>query len=241
MTTTTALIDGDNILHFALWKKTNARDAKESFDYWINRIQEEAFCGDRIIAFKHPYNFRLDLFPEYKAVPSRITHRENKPPYFDEVVHYIERKEEVASVYGLEADDLIAIWVNQFLEQSKSFVVITVDKDLDQLEGFHYNPNPILEKNFYLISPEEAKLNFLTQLLKGDPMDRIPGIPGIGPVKAATILAGKTVEEAKTTVIERYKLAFEENWFDHFLINAKLLWLLREEGKYFTWKTWESI
>ena len=69
----------------------------------------------------------------------------------------------------------------------------------------------------------------------GDSMDKIPGLPKCGPVKAEAIIASAgTVQEAADLVLDNYFLSYGENWEDYFLANGKLLWLQRKDYDWFT-------
>ena len=79
-----------------------------------------------------------------------------------------------------EADDDVGIASTQYRGW-----IVHVDKDLDQLPGWHYNPIKDLR---YYVTEEEGLLSFYKQLLTGDRVDNIVGLYGIGPVKAAKLL-----------------------------------------------------
>lgn len=85
---------------------------------------------------------------------------------------------------GCEADDELGIGATD--PRQKSFIA-TIDKDLDQVPGWKFN---WVKDSVYNVSPRQADFNFYTQLLTGDRTDDIPGLEGVGPVAAATILDG---------------------------------------------------
>lgn len=121
-----------------------------------------------------------------------------------------------------EADDAVAIESCR----SNSWIVHQ-DKDLDQLEGWHYNP--IKEHKYYVTAFEGLK-NFYRQMLTGDRIDHIVGLRGIGPVKADRLIKDCNTEiELYTAVCEAYEKAGEP--LERVIENARLLWLRREEGQ----------
>jgi hypothetical protein len=79
-----------------------------------------------------------------------------------------------------EADDVIA------RHAGSGTVIVSQDKDFNQIPGRIYN---FTTKEEVVISPKQAVLNFYSQVLSGDPVDSIPGLTGVGPVKAAKALA----------------------------------------------------
>ena len=95
---------------------------------------------------------------------------------------------------GWEADDVIATLTRQAVERGDSVKIVTSDKDARQLLGPQvtiYN----LRKNTYLdeagllsdwgVRPDQV-VDF--QSLVGDSVDNVPGIPLVGPKKAAAML-----------------------------------------------------
>jgi DNA polymerase-1 len=138
-------------------------------------------------------SFRNEYFPAYKA-------QREAPPV--EIVEQIDPCREVAAALGMatfiddryEADDLIAtLWDR--LPDGHRAVVVSSDKDLAQLvsdrvtlldfaKGERYTPAEVADK--FGVRPDQ-----ITDLLAlaGDPVDNIPGVPGIGRKTAAELLA----------------------------------------------------
>jgi 5'-3' exonuclease len=66
--------------------------------------------------------------------------------------------------------------------------VVSIDKDMAQIPGWHVNPT---KDDFpRWVSEEEADYFLALQWLTGDSTDGIPGLPGIGPKKAEKLLGG---------------------------------------------------
>ena len=82
----------------------------------------------------------------------------------------------------LEADDIIGI------KATSDDVVCTIDKDLRQIEGLHYNMDHPDRGVEHQTIPDAVRLHYM-QMLTGDAVDFYKGCPGIGPVKAAAALA----------------------------------------------------
>ena len=121
-----------------------------------------------------------------------VTHR---PKYEKEIREYLKEHWDAIEVDGMEADDRCAI------EQEARYVceednggegictsiIASIDKDLNQVPGWHYN---FKTKEKYWVTEEEGERNFYLQLLTGDASDNIQGIPNVGLVAAARILEG---------------------------------------------------
>jgi 5'-3' exonuclease len=78
------------------------------------------------------------------------------------------------------------------------------------------------------VSEEEAIRWFYMQLLMGDSTDNIPGIPKVGPVKAAKALAEFDNELDYYTVCRKgYDEAYDDG-LAALIENARLLWMRRQ-------------
>lgn len=144
--------------------------------------------------------FRNDIYPDYKA--SRVLPDEN-------LAFQLECCKTVTQLMGIatyasqrfEADDLIATLCRKWRASSASpAVIVTADKDLGQLllrpQDQWWNPDfgrqrPGTSRDRdgvfqqFGVWPEQFS-DYLA--LVGDPVDDIPGVPGIGPKKAAALL-----------------------------------------------------
>jgi len=122
-------------------------------------------------------------------------------------------------------------------KENPSVIIITVDKDLDNTPGWHYN---FVKKEKYWITEEEGIRNFYKQLLTGDAVDNIKGIKGIGPKRAEHLLGrGKNEKDYYSIVLQQYRhhLPYEftgVNPTEQLNENAQLLWIMREEGKHWS-------
>jgi DNA polymerase I len=103
-----------------------------------------------------------------------------------------------AKAAGYEADDFLAAGVAQARAKRRPALVVTSDRDAFQLaserctvltpvrgvsELARIGPAEVRER--YGVEPKQVP-DFIA--LRGDPSDRIPGAPGVGPKKAADIL-----------------------------------------------------
>ena len=132
--------------------------------------------------------------------------------------------------FGEEADDVVA-----YKSREKPYIMVHVDKDLDQLSGCHYNP---VKNEWYDVSEFEGLYSFYTQMLTGDRTDHIPGLAGIGPAKAKKILKGmETEQELAEAVWKAYQDAGHD--IDYYTEQGTLLWLKRTPEE--VWKPFHTI
>jgi DNA polymerase-1 len=143
-------------------------------------------------------DFRNEIFPTYKA------NRDETPEAISTAIPYI--KELLKAMHipiiekaGFEADDLIGTLAKQAEKENYKVFMVTPDKDFAQLVSeniFIYKParsgNDIeiwgveeVKKNFEIDDPLQV-IDFLG--MKGDAVDNIPGLPGVGDVTAKKLL-----------------------------------------------------
>lgn len=145
-------------------------------------------------AFDAPGPTFRDLeFEAYKA---------NRPPMPEELdeqwpmIHELLEALQVATfeVPGFEADDICATLARQAEAEGIEVAICTSDKDARQLISEHVRLYDIRSDRFidevelqrtWGIRPDQV-VDFLT--LVGDPIDNVPGVPGIGPKTAAALL-----------------------------------------------------
>ncbi len=137
-------------------------------------------------------NFRNDIYPQYKA---------NRGDTPEDLIAQIELTHEAAramgmpvlAIMGVEADDVIATLAARECDTGKTRIV-TGDKDLMQLvspcsflydgmKSIEIHEAQVLEK--FGVRPDQV---IDVQSLMGDSSDNVPGVPGIGPKKAAELI-----------------------------------------------------
>jgi len=234
---TTLLIDADVLLHRAVAKATTRVkfDEVESWEVdvrqaggWIR--QELSRYKARLAGTTHPKmilalgdraaNFRKELCPTYKANRTSFP----KPPGFLALEGKLRAHAKVVSAPRLEGDDILGILATQPREEG-SAVIVSIDKDLLQVPGWNYNPD---KDELQEVTPEAGAMRHLTQTLTGDRVDGYPGCPGVGPVKAAKILAGaEEPPDAWHVVVEAYEKAGQTE--EQALLQARLAWVLRAD------------
>lgn len=105
-----------------------------------------------------------------------------KPYYYQDIRDYMCKRYGAVVVDGEEADDAIGIRATELGDDA---VIVTTDKDLDTIPGWHYN---WVKGELYHVDERTADRNLYLQILTGDSTDNILGVEGCGPVGAEKIL-----------------------------------------------------
>lgn len=151
-------------------------------------------------------NFRYDIDPQYKCTRGPVDENVEKwrPTIHDAFID----KWGFLPVDGMEADDACGIMYEKYKDQYENIYVVTADKDLKQFHNVHwYN---ISKHSIEFFDTFKADHFFAYQMLMGDTGDDIPGLYGIGPKKAAGMIADcKTSADLKWTVLRAYA-SYEE-------------------------------
>ena len=139
--------------------------------------------------------FRDDMYADYKA---------NRPPMPEELRSQIAPLHDIIRAMGLpiiieegvEADDVIGTLSRQATEKGIDTLISTGDKDMAQLVNQHVTLINTMNNQITDIAgvnekfgvPPELIIDFLA--LKGDKVDNIPGVPGVGDKSAQALLNG---------------------------------------------------
>ncbi len=141
---------------------------------------------------------RVEMFSEYKA------NRDETPEAIKIAVPYIENILKAMHIpimvkEGYEADDVIGTLSKKAEKEGYKTYMVTPDKDFAQLVSeniFMYKPRfgggyeiwgvPEVKENFEIEHPDQV-IDFLA--MKGDAVDNIPGLPGVGDKTAKKFLA----------------------------------------------------
>lgn len=163
------------------------------------------------------------------SVATRATYKGNRsgtpqPTHMRAIREHLIDKGAIASK-GEEADDLIGIAATE----NPGSVVCSIDKDLLQLPGRHYN---FVTREEETVSQKDAVLNFYTQVIAGDRVDNVPGCEGYGPVKARKALEGcKNPYECWRTALDVYGSVYGADGAAFALETAQLVYIRRTVGE----------
>lgn len=203
-----------------------------------------------ILFFTGKNNFRYAIAKRQKYKDGRG----EKPFHYKNIIAYMKGKYDYRIAEGLEADDLLAI---EQTNRPDETIICTRDKDLRQVPGWHYGwelenqpefgPRLVDSLGELQLSSNRKKLRgtgglfFYSQILTGDGVDSIPGLPKCGPVGAyETLKDAKTEAEAFRSVLSAYQALYgEEQGRIELLEQGRLLWMVRkinEDGSPIMWE-----
>lgn len=172
-----------------------------------------------------PDNFRIKV-ATIKPYKGNRKDRE-KPYHYDYLRGFLSDIPNVKMVFGMEADDALAI------EQYKGgkTVICTLDKDLDMVPGYHYrwSKGNVKEIPTWFQTEVGGLRSFYKQLLTGDTVDNIHGLYGVGP-KSAYLSAIDQLDTEETMV--EHVLTLYRKWYGNYAEQfmtecGKLLWMKR--------------
>jgi 5'-3' exonuclease len=219
-----ALIDGDILVYrigFSVDEETQENFAVSRMGNFVEGLIRLKGIDTYEGYLTGKKNYRSDIASTYKE--NRKDAR--KPVHYDSLREYLVSKWDFKVIDGQEADDAMGIKAYDLPENSSC--IMTIDKDLDMIRGWHYN---FVKEQLYYVTEKEAIKNFYTQILTGDRVDNIPGLKGIGPVKAKKILDGCETEDSLfKAVLDKY-----DNDIDKLTERGRLLWIRRKEKE--LWK-----
>jgi len=196
----------------------------------VGVVLEKLACSesDLIMYLSGSDNFRdgVATIKPYKGNRDKA----ERPVHGPAIRKFIKDKYNTKVSVDEEADDEIGYsHYAMYCQDPHSSLICTVDKDMDMIPGMHYN---FVKEESYFVDEDQADRIFYMQLLTGDGVDNIPGLPRVGPATAAKMLKDKTTvlsmyEVAKKAYAEKY-----EHGMDALRENARLLWIRRRPGEW---------
>lgn len=171
----------------------------QMLDRFIEDVLEATLSADMVFYLTGKGNFRDEVATilPYKGQRDS-THR---PRFHKELRDYMVNVWDAILIEGMEADDACGIDAYQCRNNGTDYTICTIDKDLDMLEGLHYNYK---RRELYEVQEVEAWRFFYTQMLTGDPSDNIPGLFKIAGVKASKRIKEGLLQLSDPAQMETY-------------------------------------
>lgn len=261
-----ALIDGD-ILRYEIgfaaeagWRNIcNNADILVTLPPWryVQYLLDLRIADIQIATSSTSYTLYLsegDCFRKEIATvkPYKGTRKGVKPWHFKNLTVYMVDVLEAKVVQYLEADDALAI---DHVASKGNTILCSRDKDLRQVPGLFYSwelgrqpsfgPVEITEPGSLHLDIAKKKLTgtgfafFCSQLITGDTVDNIPGLPGQGPVAAYNLLCDEVDKEEMFAAVKgEYIAEYGNEWEERMVEQGRLLWMVRRydgEGEPVIW------
>lgn len=160
-------------------------DVEESIrriEQHLGRMKNVNMAKGVRVALSSDTCFRNDILPEYKG------NRDNpRPDGLAECKAYLVDKWDAECVTGLEADDLLGIWMTEPDSLGVNAICMSIDKDMYQIPGVHRHLHNLSEAPAFITEESGFRIH-MRQTLMGDSTDNYKGCPGIGKVKADKII-----------------------------------------------------
>lgn len=219
-----AIIDADTLLY-----AVGSIDANQSFitnimDNKIKNILNSLNIYNALIIIQGNRNFRKKYDINYKK--HRIS---DKPKYYNILRQHLIKNHNPFVANNVETDDVCAIAASYCRSISCDYVLVHIDKDLNQIPGKHYNYN---SNKLYDITEHTGMYNLCIQIIKGDVTDsKITGIRGYGQKKAEKLLNDDSEYHLLTKVFNEYITIYGESGIDKFHNSYKILKLIEDYPK----------
>lgn len=226
------LLDGDIILYrtsFACKEMSNWSDVKDYIWKFMTELCNDLDTSKYIGFLQGRGNFRNEIATQAEYKGNRKS--KPKPFWFYNIRQHLIDSYEFHLINGMETDDALTILHNRL--KSNNPIICSIDKDLLQSPGKHYNFNT----QEITVATEDMALYLLaTQIITGDSTDNIKGLHRVGPKKAATIL------KDTNTPLDDALMAYRNYYLDteggsegtflkavkHFAETFELVYLLRK-------------
>lgn len=227
------------------WKHSGDTDFHGSFVSTIQSLAKSYQCGQIIVAADMKgSSYRREIFPDYKAnrkeLAANQTEEEKKAidrffRDYEKCLEEADKKFLVLRYPGVEADDIAAYIVKNRAEYLIDKIwLISSDRDWDLLINEDVSRfSTVTRKEITLDTWDyevEPKDYVSYKCLIGDKGDNIPGIPGVGPKRAAALIAqfGTALDIADAVPLDgkyKYIQAVNEN-VQQIYINYELMDLI---------------
>lgn len=263
-----ALIDGD-VLRYEVGFAAETgwqQDGPPPWDYIesilterLARICRETSSETYNIYLTTGHTFRYDIAT---TRPYKATRIENKPWHYHNLTVYMRDVLGAEVVTGIEADDAMSVSHLDSNIIADDTIICTRDKDLRQVPGWFYSWELGNQPSFgpYWIEEDGGDLWlskkglsgtgyawFCAQLLMGDRVDNVPGLPGWGPRRTYDLLAPIALNEHRQYVnaalLNEVKDAYADrmghDWEPYLLEQGQLLWMTRKLNEDGTPVLWE--
>lgn len=227
----------------------------------LSEIQTKCKADSLTVYIGGKGNYRDDVAFTKTYKGTRLS---RKPAHYEDIREYLIDVWDAVKTDGIETDDVVSILLyedykaNDGIPEECEVICASPDKDLNNTPGWHYNYQ---KDRLYWVSDVQADRHFAYQMLTGDKVDNIPGLPyctpsiieefglsraakrGCGEGSAKKIMAQVRGEDPLYVVYRCYASwalaeGAEKYYHEYVTEQGQLLWMLREKddfGQYIHW------
>ena len=196
------------------------RTCEEFIDNFLDKITKASKADSFEVHLSGKDNFRKDIAV---TKPYKGNRSGARPFYYQRVRDYLLDKHEALLSVNEEADDTLAIAQTANPDDT---VICTVDKDLWMVPGAKYDFKR--EENSY-VTEYDGMRAMQYQMLVGDRVDNIQGVPKVGKVKATKLLdKNDDIDAAWVAIAVEYEKAYGKHYKTVMIEMGRLLWMRRQ-------------
>lgn len=179
------------------------------------------------------FRFKLAKTPGPKGLGYKAN-RPARPLHYASIREYLIKHWGAQEIDGFEADDALGMY------QTDNTIASHIDKDISMIEGKHYHwvkqERYVVDGSIGVLPMDgqrgTGKAFFFHQMLTGDNVDNIPGIPNIGPVKSSKLLSkAKTEKEMLAIITEMYYNYYKDEYKEKLYEIANLLYIVDNQKR----------
>lgn len=229
------------------YKHSNTRNFAAKYLETVRSLAKSYECGTIIItADLKGSSYREGIYPEYKGNRRKLREKQTEQEkedfedFFEDYIKTLKLLEEagfpILQYRGVEADDIAAFLVKYHSTDFGHTWLISSDKDWDLLISDKVSRFSYVTRKEISIANWEQHYDYTSEqhisvkVLQGDSGDNVPGVPGIGPKRAITLLrdydSAMDIYDA-LPINQKYKHIQNLNEFgDQLLLNYELMDLL---------------
>ena len=212
------LFDADSLIYSSCIGVEDLEEACAKFDEVlmsiVNKLDEEYDVKELIVFNSAKGNFRKILLDTYKA-----NRTSPKPPLLNQLTEHVIKEYNSRIAYGMETDDMVAIYWNKLQKEfgRDNVIIVALDKDYKQLPCLLYNYH-VKHQTMWNISEQQALYNFYTQMIVGDSADNVNFCKGYGVKYAENLFKNcKTKYQFMRKTFELFKSIFRSKAREKFI------------------------
>ena len=168
------IVDADSILYrvAATSEDDTLDEAINSLNGFIyNSILKPTKCKKYFFALSGGHSGRDEVAVTKPYKGQRTT---EKPTHLADLKQYMIDNLNGVVFEDYEADDLVVALTHRY---NPDCILLGIDKDAKQQIGYHYN---YVKDEHFLVKAKDAQTHFFKQMLMGDTVDNITGLPQVG-------------------------------------------------------------